>query len=170
MEKYEIILTSAPTFAAMSNQHDHTPYLDQLDDPLAFWEQRIKACHWMIAKTAGLGVLAGGLGVLAQGWLEHAAPLLPFIRQNYGLWQTVYLLSLLVIFLLWTFAMRQKLGLLQNSKHGLAMQQRIEQHNARVEERRQTNKQRREVVAKEREERSIYFKASGGASSKKFDY
>ncbi|MRX08594.1 hypothetical protein GJ697_12160 [Pseudoduganella sp. FT25W] len=154
----------------MTTQHDHTPYLDQLtDDPQTFWESRIRASRWMIAKTFCLGVLAAGLGVLGQGWLEKAAPIFPFISQNYGLWQSAYLLSLLVVFLLWAFAMRHKFGLLENSKKGLQTQRRIDAHNARVEERRQANRERREVVRKEREENSIYFKASSGGS-KKFDY
>jgi hypothetical protein len=154
----------------MTTHHDHTPYLDQLtDNPQTFWESRIKACRWMIVKTICLGVLAAGLGILGQGWLEKAAPIFPFISQNYGLWQSAYLLSLLVVFLLWAFAMRQKFGLLENSKKGLQTQRRIDAHNARVEERRQANRERREVVRKEREENSIYFKASTGAS-KKFDY
>lgn len=152
----------------MTTAHDHSPYLDQLDDPHAFWEQRIRASRWMIAKTFGLGAIAAPLGVLGQGWLEQAAPIFPFISQNYGLWQTAYVLSLVVIFLLWAAAMRQKLGLLQNSKQGLAMQQRIDAQNARIEERRQANRERREAVRKEREEHTIYFKASG--ASKKFDY
>jgi H+/Cl- antiporter ClcA len=153
----------------MTTQHDHTPYLDQLnDDPRTFWASRIKACRWMIAKTLSLGVLAAGLGILAQGWLEKAAPLFPFISQNYGMWQAAYLLSLVLIFLLWAAAMLQKIGLLQNSKQGMKTQQRIDEQNARIEERRQANRERREQVRQEREEHTIYFKASG--RSKKFDY
>lgn len=156
----------------MTTPHDHTPYLDQLtDDPHSFWGSRIKACRWMIAKTSCLGVLAAGLGILGQGWLEKAAPIFPFISQNYGLWQSAYLLSLILVFLLWAFAMRQKFGLLHNSKQGLKTQRRIDEQNARIEERRRANSERREAVRKEREEHTIYFKASNGATtSKKFDY
>jgi hypothetical protein len=102
----------------MTTEIDHTPYLDMQDDPLHFWQQRIKASRWMIVKTIALGTLAAVLGVLGQGWLEDAAPLFPFISQNYGVWQAGYLLSLIVIFLLWAAAMLQKIGLLQNSKPG----------------------------------------------------
>lgn len=155
----------------MTTQHDHTPYLDQLDDPHAFWEQRIRACRWMIVKTFSLGAFATGLAFLAQGWLEHAAPLFPFISQNYGLWQAVYLLSLVVLFLLWCAALMQKFGLLANSKQGLAMQIRIDEQNARREERLQVERARREALRREREERSIYHKASTApARSTKFDY
>ncbi|NYE62027.1 heme exporter protein D [Duganella sp. 1224] len=154
----------------MTTPYDHTPYLDQAtEDPHAFWESRIRASRWMIVKTFCLGVLAAVLGVLGQGWLEHAAPIFPFISQNYGLWQAGYLLSLVLVFLLWAAAMLQKVGLLQNSKQGLKTQQRIDEQNARIEERRRANRERREAVRKEREEHSIYFKASGG-TSKKFDY
>jgi hypothetical protein len=153
----------------MTTLHDHTPYLDQLtDDPRTFWESRIKASRWMIVKTFCLGMLAAALGILGQGWLERAAPLFPFISQNYGMWQAVYLLSLVLGFLLWAAAMLQKLGLLQNSKQGLKTQQRIDAQNARIEERRHANRERREAVRKEREEHTIYHKASG--KSKKFDY
>jgi hypothetical protein len=153
----------------MTTDHDHTPYLDQLhDDPHTFWASRIRASRWMIAKTLGLGAIAAALGILGQGWLEKAAPIFPFISQNYGLWQSGYLLSLVLVFLLWAFAMRQKMGLLHNSKQGLKTQRRIDQQNARIEERRQANKQRREQVRQEREEHTIYFKATG--RSKKFDY
>jgi heme exporter protein D len=156
----------------MTTEHNHTPYLDQLhDDPHAFWTSRIRASRWMIFKTFCLGALAAALGVLGQGWLEKAAPIFPFISQNYGIWQSAYLLSLILVFLLWAFAIRQKMGLLHNSKQGLKTQQRIDEHNARVEERRRANRERREQVHREREEHTIYFKASGGAKpSKKFDY
>jgi heme exporter protein D len=153
----------------MTTDHDHTPYLDQLnDDPHTFWESRIKASRWMITKTLGLGVLTAGLATLGQGWLEHAAPLLPFISQNYGIWQTAYVLALILIFLLWTAALRQKFGLLNNSKQGLAMQHRIDDHNARMEERAQANRERREQLREERAEHTIYHKAGG--RSNKFDY
>lgn len=154
----------------MTTEHDHTPYLDQLhDDPQTFWESRIRASRWMIAKTFCLGALAATLGVLGQGWLETAAPILPFISQNYGIWQTAYLLSLLLVFLLWAFAMRQKMALLDNSKQGLKTQRRIDAHNARIEEQRRENRERREQVHREREEHTIYFKATG-SRSKKFEY
>jgi hypothetical protein len=153
----------------MTTLHDHTPYLDQLtDDPQAFWESRIRASRWMIAKTFGLGMLAAGCGVLGQRWLEQAAPIFPFISQNYGLWQAAYLLALILVFLLWCAAMSQKFGLLHNSKQGLKTQRRIDEQNARIEERRRLNRERREVVRKEREEHTIYFKAT--TPSKKFDY
>ncbi|SDG23215.1 MULTISPECIES: hypothetical protein [unclassified Duganella] len=153
----------------MTTEHDHTPYLDQLhDDPHSFWKSRIRACRWMIVKTICLGALAAGLGVLGQGWLEKAAPIFPFISQNYGIWQSAYLLSLILVFLLWAAAMRQKAGLLQNSKQGLKTQQRIDEQNARIEERRRANRERREQVRQEREEHTIYFKATG--RSKKFEY
>lgn len=153
----------------MTTPHDHTPYLDQLhDDPHTFWESRIRASRWMIIKTFCLGVLAGGFGVLGQVWLEQAAPIFPIISQNYGLWQAAYLLSLILIFVLWAAAMLQKVGLLQNSKQGLRTQHRIDEQNARIEERRRTNRERREQVRQEREEHTIYFKATG--RSKKFEY
>ena len=59
------------------------------------------------------------------------APLLPIISQNYGIWQTVYIASLVVLFLLWTMAMRQRLGLLENSKQGLRLQLRIDEQQDR---------------------------------------
>jgi hypothetical protein len=153
----------------MTTQHNHTPYLDQLnDDPHTFWESRIKASRWMIIKTLCLGALAAALGVLGQGWLEQGAPLLPIISQNYGLWQTAYVAALLLIFLLWAAALRQKFGLLHNSKQGLATQLRIDEQNARREERMQANRERREAVRQERAEHTIYAKASGRSS--KFDY
>jgi heme exporter protein D len=153
----------------MTTEHDHTPYLDQLqDDPHTFWESRIKASRWMIAKTFALGALAAALGALGQGWLEDGAPLLPIISQNYGLWQTAYVAALLVIFLLWAAALRQKFGLLHNSKQGLAMQYRIDEQNARIEARAQANRERREQLREERAEHTIYHKAGG--RSTKFDY
>ena len=156
----------------MTTQHNHNTYLDRHDDPLQFWEQRIKASRWMIVKTFALGALAAGLGVLAQGWLEHAAPLFPFISQNYGLWQAGYLLSLVVIFLLWSAAMLQKMGLLQNSKQGRDKQLRIDEQNERRLEREQAARERREQERKDREAVTItpsFFKANPTRSSK-FDY
>ncbi|TFW21546.1 hypothetical protein [Duganella callida] len=156
----------------MTTQHDHSRYLDQSDDPQAFWAQRISACRWMIARTFALGAFAAGLGVAGQGFLEQAAPLFPFISQNYGLWQASYLLSLLLIFLLWSAAMLQKISLLQNSKQGLKTQQRIDEQNARREERARENRERREQLRKDRDALTItpsFFKNTE-ARSKKFDY
>lgn len=154
----------------MTTQHNHTTYLDRHDDPMQFWEQRIKASRWMLVKTFALGVLAAGLGVLAQGWLEHAAPLFPFISQNYGIWQAGYLLSLVVIFLLWAAAMLQKMGLLQNSKQGRDKQMRIDDQNERRLERLAEIRARREqeIAARDTIAKPAYFKAS--TRSKKFDY
>lgn len=156
----------------MTTQFDHNTYLDRHDDPMHFWEQRIKASRWMIVKTFALGVLAAVLAVFGQGWLEHAAPLFPFISQNYGLWQAGYLLSLVVIFLLWSAAMLQKMGLLQNSKQGRDKQLRIDEQNERRLEREQAARERREQERKDREAVTItpsFFKANPTRSSK-FDY
>lgn len=152
----------------MTTAHDHTPYLDQLhDDPHAFWESRIRASRWMIIKTFGLGTLAGGFGVLGQIWLEQAAPIFPIISQNYGLWQGGYLLSLILIFVLWAAAMLQKIGFLQDSKQGLRTQHRIDEQNARREARAQAARERREQARRDREENSIFYKTA--ARSKRFD-
>eukprot|EP01041_Mallomonas_annulata_P022566 gene22566-42895_t len=85
----------------------------------------------LIAKTAAWGALAGFFAVLGQGWLEDARPIFPFIQQNYALWQTVYLLALVLVFVLWAVAMQQKITILHNSKVGRAAQQRVVDFNAR---------------------------------------
>lgn len=166
----DVVQPAPQTIVAMTTQYNHTTYLDRHDDPLHFWEQRIKASRWMIIKTFALGALAAVLGVLAQGWLEHAAPLFPFISQNYGIWQAGYLLSLVVIFLLWAAAMLQKMGLLQNSKQGRAQQLRIDDQNERRLNRQEATRARRAQLLAERDTiaKPAYFKVS--AKSKKFDY
>lgn len=140
-------------------------------DPLQFWEQRVKASRWMITKTVMLGVFAGVLAVLGQGWLEHAAPLLPIISQNYSVWQLSYLLALILIFVIWALAMRQKMALLENSKRGMHTQQRIAQHNARRQqaaaEARQRRAEREKAQALAQE---LALAAKRGTKSKKFDY
>jgi hypothetical protein len=143
------------------------PDSDLHDAPLHFWEQRIKASRWLITKTVGLGASAAVLGVLGQGWLEDAAPLFPFISQNYGIWQAGYLLALLIIFVLWAAAMRQKMGLLQNSKRGFDVQTRIAEYNERVAQKALDAKERRLKMEAERDP-MLYFKAA--ARGKKFDY
>ena len=145
-----------------------TTPIEQHEDPRQFWEQRVKASRWLIAKTSMWGALAAVFGVLGQGWLEDASPILPFISQNYGIWQAGYLLALLVIFLLWAAAMLQKMGLLQNSKQGRAMQQRIDEHNERIAQQKLEAKQRREQELKEKEISPSFFKNQ--ARSTKFDY
>ena len=136
-------------------------------DPLQFWEQRVKATRWMITKTVLLGVFAGVLGILGQGWLERAAPLFPIISQNYGVWQLCYLLALILIFMIWALAMRQKMALLENSKRGMHTQQRIAQHNAR---RKQVAAEARQRRAEQEKARALELAAKQGAKSKKFDY
>ena len=156
----------------MTTQHDHSLYLDQLDDPLAFWEQRIRASRWLIAKTAILGTLAAVLGVLGQGWLESAAPLFPIISQNYGAWQAAYLAALLATFLLWAAAMLQKVNLLQNSRQGRDMQLRIDEHKQRAAQKKEEARLRREERRKEMEQERIAPPPAfvKNARSNKFDY
>jgi hypothetical protein len=137
------------------------------DAPLHFWEQRIKASRWLITKTMGLGASAAVLGVLGQGWLEDAAPLFPFISQNYGMWQAGYLIALLIIFFIWAAAMRQKMGLLQNSKRGFQMQSRIAEHNERLAQKALEAKERRLKMEADRDPMLFFKSATRG---KKFDY
>lgn len=136
-------------------------------DPLQFWELRVKASRWMMTKTILLGVFAGVLGILGQGWLERAAPLLPIISQNYGVWQLSYLLALILIFLIWALAMRQKMALLENSKHHMHTQQRIAQHTAR---RKQAAAEVRQRRAEQEQTRQREAAAKRGEASKKFEY
>lgn len=145
-----------------------TTATDQYEAPQQFWNQRVKASRWLIVKTTGLGVLAAICGVLGQGWLENASPLFPIISQNYGIWQAGYLLALLVIFLIWAAAMLQKFSLLQNSKQGRDMQQRIDEHNERIAQQKLEARQRREQERLEREAAPSFFKTS--PRSTKFDY
>ena len=137
------------------------------DAPLAFWEHRIKASRWLITKTMALGTCAAVLGVLGQGWLEDAAPLFPFISQNYGIWQAGYLLSLLIIFFIWAAAMRQKMGLLANSKKGFEVQLRIAEYNERRAQQAREVRERRQKLEEERDP-VLFFKSA--TRSKKFDY
>ena len=137
------------------------------DAPLEFWEHRIKASRWLITKTVALGACAAVLGVLGQGWLEHAAPLFPFISQNYGIWQAAYLLSLLIIFFIWAAAMRQKLGLLANSKKGFQVQLRIAEYNERRAQQALEARERRKRLEEDRDP-VLFFKSA--TRSKKFDY
>ena len=137
------------------------------DAPLHFWEQRIKASRWLITKTVALGASAAVLGVLGQGWLEDAAPLFPVISQNYGIWQSGYLLALLIIFIVWAAAMRQKMGLLQNSKHGFEVQMRIAEYNERIAQKAREARERRLKMEADRDP-MLFFK--NAARSKKFDY
>lgn len=140
---------------------------DANDAPLEFWEHRIKASRWLITKTTALGACAAVLGVLGQGWLEDAAPLFPFISQNYGIWQAGYLLSLLIIFFIWAAAMRQKMGLLENSKKGFEVQLRIAEYNERRAQQAREVKERRQKLEEERDPVQFFKSAS---RSKKFDY
>ena len=144
-----------------------TPDTPPQDAPLEFWEQRIKASRWLITKTMALGAAAAVLGVLGQGWLEDAAPLFPIISQNYGIWQSGYLLALLIIFLIWAAAMRQKLGLLENSKKGFEVRLRIAEYNERRAQQAQEARERRQKLEDERDPVSFFKSAT---RSKKFDY
>jgi len=137
------------------------------DAPLEFWEHRIKASRWLLTKTLALGTCAAVLGVLGQGWLEAAAPLFPFISQNYGIWQAGYLLSLLIIFFIWAAAMRQKMGLLENSKKGFEVQLRIAEYNERRAQQAREVRERRQKMEEDRDP-VLFFKSA--TRSKKFDY
>lgn len=144
--------------------------IELIENPRNFWDQRVKASRWMITKTLMLGALAAALGVLGQGWLEDASPLFPFISQNYGIWQAGYLLALIFIFLLWAAAMLQKIGLLQNSKQGKKMQERIDEQNERRKAKEQADRERRAQEQLDHESVASFFKLKGNTHSNKFDY
>ena len=152
----------------MMTTQDLDQDIEYADDPLEFWDQRIKASRWMIAKTMALGLAAAGVAVLGQGWLEDASPFFPVIKQNYGIWQGGYVLALIAVFLLWAAAMQQKLGFLHNSRLGRQNQLLIIEQAERRAQRAQAAKERQ--LQKEAEPVSAisYFKAK--ARSNKFDY
>jgi len=80
-----------------------------------------------IAKTVGLGLAAGAAALYGQHSLSAARPIFPFIEQNFGLWQGAYLLTELVISVVWIAAMLQKTSRFQESLEQLRMQKRIDQ-------------------------------------------
>jgi len=141
---------------------------DTSSDTLAYWDERVTACHWLIAKTAVWGGLAAISAVLGQGWLEDARPIFPFIQQNYGVWQAGYLLALALVFVLWAAAMQQKITILHNSKVARAAQQRIVDFNARQAQRRLEAQQRREQAL--REKQALTAKPQQEVRSNKFDF
>ncbi|MFC0167158.1 hypothetical protein ACFFKC_03620 [Pseudoduganella danionis] len=142
---------------------------DTSSDSLTYWDERVTASRWLIAKTAAWGVLAGFFAVLGQGWLEDAQPIFPFIQQNFSLWQIIYLLALVLVFVLWAAAMQQKITILHNSKVGRAAQQRVVDFNARQAQRKQEALQRREQALREKQAEAAN-KAPQGGRSNKFDF
>lgn len=143
---------------------------DTTSDSLTYWDERVTASRWLIAKTAAWGALAGLFAALGQGWLEDARPIFPFIQQNYALWQTVYLLALVLAFVLWAAAMQQKITILHNSKVGRAAQQRVVDFNARQAQRKLEALQRREQALRDQQAQTQAASKPQEGRSNKFDF
>lgn len=117
---------------------------------------------WSIAKTAGLGLAAGALALFGQHSLSAARPIFPFIEQNFALWQGAYLLTELVIALVWAAAMLQKTNRFQESLKQLRMQQSIDRQREASAQRRAAARRAEKV-----KEKAFVPKAT---RSTKFDY
>lgn len=134
-------------------------------DTQLFLEERLTACCWHIAKTVALGALAAGFGVFGQECLLRARPIFPLIDQNYVLWQTAYMLVLMVMGLIWAAALLQKINLRQDYQRHIRMhRQREEQKAARAariqavrEERQQKAQAAYEPPPRPKQERSSKF-------------
>jgi len=114
-----------------------------------------------IAKTVGLGLAAGAAALYGQHSLSAARPIFPFIEQNFGLWQGAYLLTELVISVVWIAAMVQKTNRFQESLQQLRRQKIIDQQREALA---QKNKARR--IADLAEKRFV----PKATRSSKFDY
>lgn len=125
--------------------------------------QQASTCGWNIVKIIALGIMAGGAALFGQHSLSGARPIFPFIEQNFGLWQSAYVITELVIGLVWAAAVLQKINLFQEATKRLRMQQQLE-------EKKEVRAQK--ILTAKRVEAAAEAKkfASKTARSTKFDY
>jgi hypothetical protein len=84
-------------------------------------------CGWSIVKTVALGIAAGAVALYGQHSLSAARPIFPFIEQNFGLWQSAYVVTELLMSLVWVAALLQKTNRFQESLKQLQMQKTIDE-------------------------------------------
>lgn len=137
-------------------------------------KDRLNASGWLIFRTVLLGAVAAGVATYGEHALTESRPIFPLIDQNFGLWQASYALAVLLVGVTWLLAMRQKIGLYQNTLHHLKMQRIIEEQRARRAQREEEMRAAREARRKELEARreaasTTPFMRKNGRSSK-FDY
>jgi hypothetical protein len=124
--------------------------------------QQVSTCGWNIVKIIVIGIVAGGVALFGQHSLSGARPIFPFIEQNFGLWQSAYVVIELVIGLVWAAAVLQKINLFQEAMRRLRMQ-------AQLEEKKEERAQKM-LAVKRAEAAQAKKNVSKTARSAKFDY
>ncbi len=123
--------------------------------------QQTSTCGWGIVKTVALGLAAGAAALYGQHSLSAARPIFPFIEQNFGLWQSAYVVTELVMSLVWVAAILQKTNRFQESLRQLGMQKMIdEKKEARAQQ----------AVARRAAQAEVKKFVPKTARSSKFDY
>lgn len=134
-------------------------------DTQLFLQERLKTCGWQIAKTVAMGIAAAGLAMFGQECLLRARPLFSLIDQNFSLWQTGYVLVLMVMGLLWAAALLQKINLLQDCQRHISMHRQRELQKAAREA--------KAMAARQEKQKQVTKEASPRVKptrSTKFDY
>ena len=124
--------------------------------------QQASSCGWHIVKIIMLGIFAAAVALFGQHYLSGARPIFPFIDQNFGLWQTAYVIAELVMGLVWAAAVLQKVNLFQEALRRQRTQQTLdEKKDARMQ---------KILVAKRAATLEVKKFVPKTARSSKFDY
>ncbi|MES2262976.1 MAG: hypothetical protein V4724_31005 [Pseudomonadota bacterium] len=138
--------------------------MNNASDTQLLWEQHLATCGWHIAGTVALGVLAACLGLFGQHCLLQARPIFPLIDQNFALWQSGYVLILLVIGVVWTAAVLQKISYFQDCLQRIKLQRQLDERNeARARRAEEEKREQQQAMA-------AAMPLRHGGRSRKFDY
>jgi len=126
-----------------------------------------------LTATIVLGVMAVILAFVGQSALAAARPIFAVVDMAYASWQSGFNWVLWAIALAWLVALIQHSLRYQEMKEALQVQQRLDEHYARMEQLREQAEERKRERDEERrqeEERAKPKRIDKKARSGKFDY
>lgn len=144
--------------------------MNQVSDAQNFWNEQANTYGWHIVKTLALGLAAGVLGWFGDNSLFSARPILPMFNQNYGDWEGIYLLALLLIGLVWSLAVRRKIQQYLTCRENLQTQRRADADRERAARQAEERRLARAAAKAAEAERAAQLAAPKREKSSKFDY
>ena len=147
--------------------------MDTASQALATIDLQVRETKRQLTATIVLGVMAVCLAFVGQTALSAARPIFAVIDMAYASWQSGFNWVLWALALAWLLAVIQHSFRYQDMKEQLRIQQRLDEHYARVRQGREEAEQRkleREESKRMDEERAKPKRVDKNARSNKFDY
>jgi uncharacterized membrane protein (DUF106 family) len=147
--------------------------MDTASQSLATIDLQVRESKRQLTATIVLGVMAVCLAFVGQTALSAARPIFAVIDMAYASWQSGFNWVLWALALAWLLAIIQHSIRYQDMKEQLRIQQRLDEHYARVRQVREEAEQRkleREESKRQDDERVKPKRMDKNARSNKFDY